>query len=111
MKLNSDKTKYMIFNFSKKYQFNTRLDLDGQFLKQVHETILLGLILRDDLFWKSNSTSITRRAYSSMIILKNLMSFSVPFKDLIEIYILYIRSVVEQSAVVWHSALTKGEHL
>ena len=26
-----------------------------------------------------------------------------------EIYILYIRSVVEQSAVVWNSSLTKGE--
>ena len=111
MKLNSDKTKYMIFNFSKKYQFNTRLDLDGQFLEQVHETRLLGLIIRDDLSWKSNTASITRRAYSRMIILKNLMGFSVPIKDLIEIYMLYIRSVVEQSAVVWHSTLTKGEQL
>ena len=101
----------MIFNFSKKYQFNTRLDLDGQFLEQVHETRLLGLIIRDDLSWKSNTASITRRAYSRMIILKNLMGFRVPIKDLIEIYILYIRSVVEQSAVVWLSALTKGEHL
>ena len=49
MKLNTDKSKYMIFNFSKNHTFNTRLDLEGTVLDQVHETRLLGLILRDDL--------------------------------------------------------------
>ena len=46
-----------------------------------------------------------------MIILKNLFSFGVSLQDLVEIYTLYIRSVVEQSAVVWHSSLTCGEDL
>ena len=30
MKLNADKAKYMIFNFSKKYQANTRISLDDK---------------------------------------------------------------------------------
>ena len=46
-----------------------------------------------------------------MIILKNLFQFNVPISDLILIYTLYIRSVLEQSAVVWHSSITKGEEL
>ena len=46
-----------------------------------------------------------------MIILKNLYHFNLPLSDMIEIYCLYIRSVVEQAAVVWHSSLTKGEQL
>ena len=46
-----------------------------------------------------------------MIILRNLFQFGVPRNDLIHIYILYIRSVLEQSAVVWHSSLTEGERL
>ena len=33
----------------------------------------------------------------------------LPKVVLVEIYILYIRSIVEQSAVVWHSSITKGE--
>ena len=41
--------------------------------------------------------------------LKNLVKFDVPLVDLVQIYILYIRSVTEQSAVVWHPAITKGE--
>ena len=44
-----------------------------------------------------------------MSILQNLYQFSVPLKDLVDIYILYIRSVIENSAVVWHSSLTKGQ--
>ena len=109
MQLNTRKTKYMVFNYSKKYQFNTRLEVDGELLEQVHETKLLGLTIRDDLSWKTNSELLAKKAYKRMIILKNLFSFNVPISDLIEIYILYIRSVVEQSAVVWHSSLTKAE--
>ena len=109
MKLNTKKTSYMIFNFSKKYQFNTRLNLDDQKLEQLTETKLLGLIIRDDLSWKSNTSELTRKAYSRMIILKKLVQFDVPLGDLLHIYMLYIRSVIEQSAVVWHSSITKGE--
>ena len=44
-----------------------------------------------------------------MLILKKLYQFNVPVHELINIYVLYVRSVVEQSAVVWHSSITKGE--
>ena len=44
-----------------------------------------------------------------MLILTNLSSFSVPQKELIHIYTLYIQSVVEQACIVWHSSITKGE--
>ena len=46
-----------------------------------------------------------------MIILRNLFKFNIPIGDLILIYTLYIRSVLEQSAVVWHSSLTRGEEI
>ena len=109
MKLNTEKTQYMLFNFSRNYQFNTRFSLNGTKIDQVHQTKLLGLVLRDDLKWKANTDELARRAYSRMIILRNLYKFDVPVDDLLEIYVLYIRSVVEQSAVVWHSSRTKGE--
>ena len=109
MKLNTEKTNYMVFNFSTKYQFNTRLKLEGNKVDQIHETKLLGLVLRDDLSWKSNSDELTRKAYTRMIIIKKLVQFDMPLEELVEIYTLYIRSVVEQCAVVWHSSITKGE--
>ena len=42
-----------------------------------------------------------------MIILRKLSEFGAPREHLKTIYILYIRSVLEQSAVVWHSSLTQ----
>jgi hypothetical protein len=109
MKLNVKKTKYMLINFTKNYQFNTRIYLEGNLLDQVHEARLLGLILSDDLSWKSNTEFLVKKAYKRMSILTNLFKFSIPREELIDIYILYIRSVVEQSSTVWHSSLTKGE--
>ena len=41
-----------------------------------------------------------------MLILKKLSKFSVPPEDMVHIY---IRSIAEQSSVVWSSSLTKGE--
>ena len=41
-----------------------------------------------------------------MRLLHKLVEFDVPIPDLIQIYTLFIRSIVEQSCVVWHSSLT-----
>ena len=93
------------------YKFNTRLSIEGRVIEQVKEAKLLGVIIRDDLSWKSNTKYITRKAYKRMTILKNLFHFKLPIPEMVEIYCLYIRSVVEQASVVWHSSLTKGEQL
>ena len=111
MKLNTDKSKFMIINFTRNYQFNTRLSLEGNPLKQVNETKLLGLVLSDNYKWQSNTSFIVRKAYKRMTILQKLYAFNVPEEELLEIYILYIRSVLESSAVVWHSSLTQGQIL
>ena len=72
MKLNVDKSKYMIMNFTKNYQVNSRLYMENKLLEQVKETRLLEVILRDDLSFKSNTEHITRNAYKRMVILHKL---------------------------------------
>ena len=109
MKLNTDKSNYMIFNFSKSYQFNTRLYLKDNLLNQVRETCLLGVIISDNLKWHSNTANLVIRCYQRMLILRNLSTFHVPVEDMVNIYCLYIRSVAEQSSVVWSSSITTGE--
>ena len=109
MKLNVEKTKYMIINFTRNHQFQTRLNLEGQPIDQVKQARLLGLIVSDDLTWKANTDHLVKKAYKRMSILTNLYQLSVPQHELVNIYTLYIRSVVEQACTVWHSSLTKGE--
>ena len=109
MKLNSEKSHYMIFNFSNHYHFNARLYMENTLLSQVKETCLLGVKITDDLKWKKNTTSLVIRCYQRMVILRNLNTFHVPVEEMINIYCLYIRSVAEQSCVVWSSSITCGE--
>ena len=109
MKLNCNKSNYMIFNFSKLNQFNLRLHLENTLLSQVHETCLLGVKITDDLKWHTNTASLVTRCYKRMTILRNLSSFYVTIIEMINIYCLYIRSVAEQSCVVWFSTITTGE--
>ena len=99
----------MIFNFCKSKQFQTRLSIKNTLLEQVHETKLLGVIISEDLSWHANTKNIIRKAYMRMEILKKLYEFNVPTSQLVQIYKLFIRSVTEQSAVVWSSLITKDE--
>ena len=48
MKLNTEKSKYMIINFTDNYRFNSRLLLDDRLLEQVTETRLLGVVMNDN---------------------------------------------------------------
>ena len=73
----------------------------------VPEIKLLGTIICNDLTWDSNTANIVKRAHARMILLRKLSEFGAPREHLKTIYILYIRSVLEQSAVVWHSSLTQ----
>ena len=70
MKLNTDKTKYIIFNFCSSYEFRTRLMIKDCLLEQVHEMRLLGIILQDDLSWTANTRYLVKRAYTRTIILR-----------------------------------------
>ena len=82
--------------------------INNSSLDQVSETRLLGLIVQDDLSWRSNTESLVKRAYTRMIIIRKF-EFDLNTDDMITIYVLFIRSILEQSSVVWSSSITQGE--
>ena len=101
----------MVINFTDNYQFNTRMTLNETLLNQVRETHLLGVVVNDSLTWHSNTDFIVKKAFKRMIMLHKLFEFNLPVEDMLEIFILYIRSILESSAVVWHSSITQGEEM
>ena len=96
----------MVFNFTKKHQFATRLKIDDNILETVTQTKLLGTIVTNDLKWDENTNHIVKKAYARMEMLRRLSGFQAPQSDLKHVYIVYIRSLLEQSCNVWHSSLT-----
>ena len=109
MVLNEKKTKYMVFNFTDNFQFNTRILLNNILLECHDETTLLGVKIQKDLKWESNTQLIIKKAYARMRLLTNLIKFNVNIQDLVLIYIIYIRSKLEYCCTVWHSTLTNDQ--
>ena len=106
MLLNRKKSNLMIFNFTTDFQFSSRIEMEGQIMGYARETKLLGVLVNDRLNWDSNTVSLVRRANARMRLLHKLVQFNVPLEDLLNIYVLYVRSILEQSCQVWHSSLT-----
>ena len=109
MKLNVRKSKVMIFNFTDDHQFATRLYMEGVLLETITQTKLLGTIVQSDLKWSENTDLIVKKGYQRMLILQKLYAFNIPDDDLVQIYVLYIRSILELNCQVWHHAITQEE--
>ena len=106
MILNAKKTKVMIFNFTNNYKFTTRLALNNESVEIVDKAKLLGVLITDDLKWDANTELLVKKANSRMELLRRVASFTSSVEDKKNLYILYVRSILEQSCVVWNSSLT-----
>mgnify|MGYP001398576655 CR=1 FL=1 len=99
--------KNFVVNFSKNHQFSTEIKLRGQVVETVSQTKLLGTIITNDLSWNKNTDFIVKETNKRMRLLHIASKFTSNISDLKQIYMLQIRSKLDQSAVVWHSSLTK----
>jgi hypothetical protein len=107
MLINEKKTKCMIFNYTNKYQFTTRLTINEKPIEVINSTRLLGTIIQDNLSWDQNTAELVKKGNARMELLRKVASFCTDLEELKNIYILYVRSILEQSATVWHSSLTE----
>ena len=107
MALNTAKCNFMIFTRSS--NFTTRLTIEGKNLERVNVSKLLGIWITDDLSWAKNCQEICKKAFSRLSMITKLKYVGVPIEHLLDIYILFIRSVAEYCAVAFHSSLTREQ--
>ena len=105
MKMTPNKCSYMIFSRSKE-NIATRLNIGDTILERKSSQKILGIQISDDLSWSKHCQHICRKAYSRMTMLTKLKYIGVRIEDLVDIYILYIRSLTEFCSVAFHSSLT-----
>ena len=92
------------------HKFTTNLQIDEETIEVGDQAKLLGVIITNDLKWDKNTKYLVKRANSRMELLRKVAKFTTSKEDKKDIYILYIRSILEQSCVVWHSSLIKENH-
>ena len=108
MSINVSKTNYMLFTRSIT-DFATRLTLNGVKIDQIKEQKVCGVWITDNLKWEKNSRELSKRAFARISMLTKLKYVGVCQDDLKDVYVLFIRSVLEYCSVVWHSSLTKED--
>ena len=110
MRLNEAKSNYIVFSRCKE-SFATRLSINNVTLDRLSVTKLLGVWITEDMSWSRNSQEICRKAYSRLSMITKLRYVGVSKDDLLDIYILFIRSVTEYCSVVFHSRLTQHDSM
>ena len=85
------------------------LQINDQLPEVVEEVKLLGVIIRSDLSWHSNTNNICKKGYMRLWMLKGLEGFGANYREMVDVYEKQIRSIMEQAVPVWEPGLTKGE--
>ena len=108
MQINEEKSSYMIFTRNREL-FSSRLTINQKTLDQVKVAKLLGVWISEDLSWARNCQEICKKAFSRINILSKLKYAGMNRSDLINIYILHVRSVTEYCSTAFHSSLTSEQ--
>ena len=110
MKINSKKTKVIPFNFSKTRDFIPELSFpDSETLDVVYQTKLVGLIVRSLSSWGPHVEYTVNRANKKLWLLVRFKSRGGTPDQLLTLYHLKIRSILEFGAPAFHSSLTIQE--
>lgn len=107
MTISTQKTKAMIFNFTKNHQFSSCLQINGENIEIVKKMKILGCIINDTLSWNENSDNLIKKVNSRMQLLRKLRAIGSTKEEMVQLWIVYCRSILEQSCVIWHSSLSK----
>ena len=95
------------FQCSNNYQFATRLQLKTENIKVVDKMKILGTTVTNSLSWDDNCSEMITKVNNRMRLIRNIKKFGATAQELVHLWIIFCRSVLEQSCVLWHSTLTQ----
>ena len=94
MVINETKTKVMIFNQANSIDIHPTVKLDqNKILKVVNKMKLLGVMIRSDIKWHSNTKNLIVKSYQRMWMLRNLKRNGANEDQLLRTYFQQIRSM------------------
>ena len=105
MKINESKCNIINFNFSSKNSPPLNLELNNNKIIPVNRIKLLGVILTNDLCWRENTAEIERKVNKKFYMLGRLRQFGVEQDVLLTTWKVYMRTITEYAAPLWHSSL------
>ena len=108
MRLNSEKCKEMIRDFSRNYSLTSgfqSVTIGEQVLERVEHAKMLGVTISNNLTWSKPVDNIVSKAGKRVYMLYQLKSAGISQHDLVKIYVSIIRPVLEMACPVWSTSL------
>ena len=111
MRINSDKTKVMLFNTSTARDFMPRVNIGNsdQNLEVVDQLKLLGIIITSDMKWHANTEYLCIKGYNRLWMLRNLKKVGATKEELLDVYFKQCRNILELAVPVWTRGLKKED--
>ena len=113
MRINHKKSKVIIFNTARNYDFMPKLTLPdmggGEYLEVVEKFKLLGVVMRSDTRWYDNTNYICQKGYQRLWMIRRLKNLGATDQELLDVYFKQVRSVLELAVPVWQPGLTQQE--
>ena len=77
----------------------------------VEEMKMLGVVMRGDMKWSSNTKYIVEKGYTRLWILRRLKKHGAGHEDLLDVYMKQVRSLLELALPAWHPGLTQSDSI
>ena len=100
MKINFDKTKLILFNTARNYDFMPSISLGNTELLVVEELKLLGIIITSDMKWHANTAYLCEKGYDRLWMIRNLKRLGASKFELVDVYQKQVRSILELAVPV-----------
>ena len=100
----------MLFNRSRTLSFPPEYVIGSSDILTVKKTLrILGVLVQDDLGWKSQVNEMVRRASKTTWVLRRMKAMGVNQDTLVDYWKSEGRVHLEMACPVWHSGLTAGQ--
>ena len=110
MRLNSEKCKETIIDFSRNYSLTSGIQsvtIGEQVLERVEHANMLGVTISNNLTWSKHVDNIVSKAGKRVYMLYQLKRAGISQNGLVKIYVSIIRPVLEYACPVWSTSLPK----
>ena len=77
----------------------------------MEEIRLLGIIVRSDLKWHSNTENLVQKSNKRLWMLRRLSKLGATREDQVDVFIKQIRSVLELAVPAWQSSISQAEKM
>ncbi len=106
LSLNVSKTKEVVMDFRRP----TPLTIDSSTVERVSSTKFLGVHIKKDLTWTTNTTSLSKKAQQRLHFLCRLKRASLPLPILTTFYRGTIESMLTSCITVWYRNCSAADH-